>query len=99
MARIVASEGTLEWIHTENRLRVYEVRAGGWKELDGGEERVVDGYSRMSTEQMYEAEIDAFVRACHGEPVYPYSFEEDRAVLAVLAAAEKSAAEGRHVSV
>ncbi len=85
--RIVGSEGTLEWdwllrtitiLKPKGKSRVVRMKA----------EKKLKHYN--TTENIYIAETKAFLDAVSGKKAYPYSFAEDKAILDVLYAGEKS---------
>src|SRR3989338_4421758 len=85
--RIVGSLGTLEWdwllrtitiLKPKGKLRVIRLKA----------EKKLGHYN--TTENIYIAEMKAFLDAVNGKRAYPYSFAEDKAILEILYAVEKS---------
>lgn len=93
--RLVGSEGTIDWSLTERVLKLYETKSGAWSSIAEPAPQIETGYSEMSNEQMYDAEIAAFIAAVRGDQPWGLSFEEDHRTLSVLQAAEMSNATGR----
>jgi predicted dehydrogenase len=88
--RVLGSLGTIEWNMIEKTLKVYRVKTKQWESLDEPKQEVVDGYSEMSSEQMYNEEIGAFLNAIKGQTPYPHSFTDDRKILNLLFSVEKN---------
>ena len=85
--RIVGSLGTLEWdwllctitvLKPKGKPRIIRLRA----------DKKLGHYN--TTENVYIAEMKDFLDAVNGKRAYPYSFAEDKAVLDILYAVEKS---------
>ena len=93
--RLCGAEGTLEWDGTARRLGIYDAGEKQWREIGETSEVQEEGY--VYAEDMYIAEMDGFAAACRGERQWPYSLEEDRTVLGLLAAAERSSDSGREI--
>lgn len=85
--RLLGSEGTVEWDHTANTVRLWRSETGAWEEfsLDLGD--VQAGY--IHAEEPYVAEMADFVAAVRRVKKWPYSFEEDKRMLELLVQAEK----------
>ena len=76
-------------------LTSFDPAVGAWSAL-----RVPQStQARNDLEQVYAAEISAFVAAVEGSAEYPKSWAEDRHLSDVLVAAELSHRQGRIVSV
>jgi len=91
----LSEKGVIEWLWSDKKLRVFSVRDGQWREYHEPEGRVEEGY--VHAETMYIREMEHFVKAIEGETRYSYTFEDDKRILEVLYAAERSAATGQHV--
>jgi predicted dehydrogenase len=85
--RLLGSEGTAEWDHTANAIRLWRAEDGDWEEISFDPGDVQDGY--IHAEEPYVAEMADFVAAVRGEKPWAYSFEQDERVLALLVQAEK----------
>jgi len=92
--RIVGSEGTLEWSVMERTVRHYRADTRQWIAHTEPPPRVEQGYSEMSNEAMYDAEIAAYVAAIRKEADWSNPLEDDIATLEVLLAAERAADKG-----
>ena len=92
--RIVGREGTLEWSLSDRVVRHYQAATKQWTVHKEPEPRVEKGYSEMSNETMYDAEIGAYVDAIRGKAAWSNSLQDDIDVLGVLAAAEAAANSG-----
>jgi predicted dehydrogenase len=85
--RLLGTEGTIEWDHTANRIRVWRAATGTWEEISLDPGSVEAGY--IHSEEPYVAEMSDFVAAVEGKREWPYSFAEDEKILALLVAAER----------
>lgn len=94
--RFLGEHGIIEWVWAEKRIRVFTASEARWNEYREPESIVEEGY--MAAENMYIEEMRAFVRAIQGIDAYPYSLTEDRRILRLLYAAERSSSEGIHVA-
>ena len=90
--RLCGTEGTLEWDHSRNEIRVFEASEGAWRieKLDSGQ--IEAGY--IHQEEPYVNEVADFLAAIKGERPWPNPFREDVKVLDILLAAEKSSETG-----
>ena len=77
--KIIGTEGTIDWDWLGKTLRVYrtETKAEHVIDLDSGKK--IGAY--QTGEEAYEAEIGAFLAAIEGKKSYPYSFQDDEALL------------------
>lgn len=92
--RLNGTEGTIEWDHTLRRVRLWRAGTKAWEEVDLGQGTVEKGY--IHAEEPYIEEMADFVAAIRGERPWPYSYEDDEAVLDLLVKAERSSDTGRH---
>jgi predicted dehydrogenase len=92
--RANGSEGTIEWDHGANQLRLWRAATGKWETIDLAAGTVEAGY--IHAEEPYVAEMSDFLAAVRGERPWPYSFRDDEAVLALLVRAEDSSDSRRH---
>jgi predicted dehydrogenase len=93
--RIVGTEGTLEWSLSDRTVRHYDAGRKQWAVHKEPEPRIEKGYSEMSNELMYDAEIAAYIDAIRGQAPWSNSLAHEIGVLGVLAAAERSAEGGQ----
>lgn len=91
--RLNGTEGTVEWNHGANALRVWRAAAGTWDTIDLSGGTVEAGY--IHAEEPYVAEMADFIAAVRREQPWPYSFRDDEAVLQLLVRAERDAAARR----
>lgn len=97
VCRLIGERGTLEWSITDKQLRLYQAATGKWTEFAEPQPVVEVGYSEMSAEGMYIAEMEAFVSAMKGTAPWSNSMQDDINTLNVLFAAEGSADSAVHV--
>lgn len=93
--RLLGEEGVVEWDWDTKRVKVFRAKDKKWEEYPAEEGKPEKGY--IIGEKIYIDEMDHFVKAIKGELKYIYSFEEDKKVLSLLYAAEKSSNKGIHV--
>jgi predicted dehydrogenase len=96
-ARIIGEEGTLIWDWNERRVEEWSAATGEW--VMHPDPPPVDGPGGLwVAENMYIEEMRGYLRAiAEGEAAYPFSLEEDHALLAALAQIERSSDEGVRV--
>ncbi len=92
--RLSGSEGTIEWDHSINTVRLWTAANGEWETFDLGAGTVEDGY--IHAEEPYVDEMADFVAAVKGEKPWQYTYEDDEAVLDLLVRAERSNDTGSH---
>jgi len=93
--RVNGSEGSVEWDHGHNKVRLFEVKTGKWEDIDLGQAQVENGY--IHPEEPYIEEVADFVAAIRGKNPYPYTFQDDEHVLDLLVRAEESSLRGVHL--
>ena len=97
--RLLGTDGIIEWSLAEKAVRVYDAASKEWTTYEEPPAVVEPGYGEFSIEGMYVDEMTAFLAACAGRAAYPYTYQEDARILAILAAVERSSDEGVHVRV
>jgi predicted dehydrogenase len=96
--RLLGEEGVIEW-NWGDCIKVYTVKDKKWREYHVEEGTTVEGYSEKIKEEQYIEEMNHFIGAIKGKTKYPYTFEEDKKVLDLLYAAEKSSDQGKHIKI
>ncbi|MBI2358173.1 MAG: Gfo/Idh/MocA family oxidoreductase [Deltaproteobacteria bacterium] len=94
-ARFISETAVIEWVSSEKRVRVFQLEKGWWDEYHEPEAIEEKGY--VATENPYIEEMKCFVQAIRDGGEYPYSFSEDKKILGLLYAAERSSADQVHV--
>jgi len=86
--RMLGSTGVLEWEWLDDEIKLYETKSKKWKtkKLTRGRNE----HSYIATEDMYEEEIEKFLKAIGGKSAYPFTFKENHDLLKALFALEKS---------
>jgi predicted dehydrogenase len=92
--RLNGTDGTIEWDHTLNRLRLFRTSENVWTEESLAAETVEQGY--IHAEEPYIAEMADFVAAVRRERPWPYPLADDQRVLDLLVRAEASSLDARH---
>jgi predicted dehydrogenase len=93
--RFLSEEGVIDWVWSNRCVRVFKAADTAWKEYFEPEGVAEEGY--IHAENMYIEEMRAFIEAVRGKTEYPYTFQEDKEILAILNAAEESAEKGVHI--
>jgi predicted dehydrogenase len=94
--KIFGEKGVIFWNLGEN-VRVYAAKDKQWRTYQEKKQVNVAGYDERTKEEQYIEEMKQFIKAIKKEEKYPYTLEEDRAVLQILYAAEESSHEQAHV--
>lgn len=95
--KLIGETGAIIWDANEKYVKVFTVDSGKWKKYEyeaGVPER---GY--IYGEKTYIDEMAHFIGAIKGEEKYMHSLAEDKEVLELLYAAEKSSEKGEHVRI
>jgi predicted dehydrogenase len=93
--RFISEHGVIEWIWSDRMVRVYKADKGKWNEYY--EPKGVSAAGYIHAENMYIEEMRAFINAIRGDSQYPYSFAEDKKILRLLYAAERSSEQQMHI--
>ena len=88
--RIAGTEGTVEWDGIAGSARWYDATAGAWEELCGRDQ---DGRN-----DMYQRELEHFLRCVEGEAVPAVDGEDAKRSLEVVLAAREAARDSRTVA-
>lgn len=93
LIEVSGQDGQIIWNGRDHRVMVYTAADDKWR-------LVMETASRdYSYDRMYIEELDHFLRALRGEVGYMRTFQDVRRMLNVLAAIERSSAEGRRIVV
>jgi predicted dehydrogenase len=94
--KIFAEKGVVFWNWGED-IRVYTAKDKQWKSYREETGTSVEGYTEKIKEEPYIQEMSSFIKAINKEEAYPYTLEEDKSVLEMLYAAEKSSRDKIHI--
>ncbi len=97
--KIIAEKGTLLWNSEEEVVRFFNAEKMRWEEIKGDTGINQQGYSVHTHEEMYIEEMADFLMALRKEKKYPYTFAQEKKIIDLLQAIEKSIAEKRVVDV
>lgn len=86
--RVIGTDGVLDWEWQKDEMRIFNVKNKKWEAVSLPRGRSEKHY--VTTEDMYEEEIGAFLDAILTKNKYPFTFEENRHHLKALLAVEKS---------
>ena len=89
--RLVSQAGTITWDFDSNKLRHYDGAKQTFREYKAAGRG-------FNIEEMYVAEIDAFLKACRGEAAWSHTYEHDRDLGRILLACERSSETARRVA-
>ena len=89
--RLLSQKGSLDWDFDTNRLHHYDGETKVWRDYKAA----ARGFN---IEEMYVAEIDAWLRSCRGEQPWEHTYDHDRDLGRILLACEKSSETGRRVA-
>lgn len=92
MGHLVSQAGSLSWDFDSNRIRHYDGDSGTWREFKAA----ARGFN---IEEMYVAEVDAFLRACRGEEAWSHTYAEDERLGRILLACERSSQTGNRITI
>jgi predicted dehydrogenase len=88
--KVLSQAGTLSWDFDTQRVRHYDGQSQNWREHKAAGRG-------FNIEEMYVAEIDAWLKACRGEAAWEHTYAHDQALGHILLACERSSQEGRRV--
>ncbi len=86
--KMISEEGIILWDWDRRKLAVYTVADKKWVEYAQDKGRSVEGY--VMEDDMYINEMAHFIGAIQGKYPYMYTLEDDKQVLELLYAAERS---------
>ena len=86
--KMISEEGVIVWDWNRRMVSLYTASSKEWKEYPQSSGKVVEGY--VMEDDMYVTEMQHFVGAIQGKHKYMYSLEDDKRILELLNAAEKS---------
>jgi len=96
--RILGSDGVLEWERFDKVIKLYDARSKKTKIIKVPKEHIEKGYEVTgNSEEMYNDEIESFLRAIDGQGKYPHTFTDNLGLLKTLYALEKSNKIGKKV--
>jgi predicted dehydrogenase len=86
--KMISEEGVILWDWNRRTVGVYSAADKKWKEYPQGKGRSVEGY--VMEDDMYVNEMEHFIGAIQGKHPYMYTLEDDKRILELLYAAERS---------
>lgn len=91
--KLLSEEGLAVWDWMgKHAVWVFDAKNKTWKEYPDGQ-----GYKGYSAEEMYVDEMNLFLKAINGQGEYTYNFKDERRVLEIVFAAERSSQEGIYI--
>lgn len=88
--RLIGQEGLIEWNWDDGFIRKYTAQTRKWEDLSYESGSSHDGYNKNLYEEMYIKEIGTFINAINKSSNYEYDYKEDKYILNILYAIEKS---------
>lgn len=98
VCKLISEGGIIIWDWGDG-VKIYTAKDKSWMEYPEESGTTVEGYAEKIKEEPYIEEMNHFVRAIKGEIEYTYTLEEDKEILNILYAAEKSSEKGIHLAV
>jgi predicted dehydrogenase len=89
--RLLSQKGNITWDFDTNLLKHYDGETKVWREYKAAGRG-------FNIEEMYVAEIDAYLKACRGEQPWTHTYHHDRDLGRILLACEQSHETGRRVN-
>ncbi len=86
--KMISEEGVILWDWNRRTVDLYSAGDKKWKEYPQGKGRSVEGY--VMEDDMYVNEMEHFIGAIQGKHPYMYTLEDDKRILELLYAAERS---------
>lgn len=96
--KIFGEEGVILWNWREG-VKVYAAKDKSWKNYPEKGGISIKGYTEKIKEEPYIEEMKSFIRAIKKEEKYSYTLEEDKNMLELLYAAERSSDNKIHVKI
>ncbi len=96
--KIFGEEGSIFWNWGES-VKVYTAKDKKWTTYPEKTGTTMKGYNEKIIEEPYIEEMGTFLRAIKKEIRFPYTLEEDKRILEVLYAAEKSSEAQTHIKI
>lgn len=95
--RVIGTDGVLDWEWQKDEMRIFNIKNKKWETISLKRGRSEKNY--VTTEDMYEEEIGAFLNAILKKKRYPFTFEDNQQHLKALFAVEKSYRTGKFVKI
>lgn len=89
--RLLSQKSNISWDFDTNLMRQYDAETQSWREYKAAGRG-------FNIEEMYVAEIDAFLKACRNEQPWSHTYHHDRDLGRILLACEASSESGRRVA-
>jgi predicted dehydrogenase len=95
--KIFGEKGVVFWNWGED-IKVYTAKDKEWKSYKERKGVSVPGYDEKIKEEPYIEEMKQFIKAIRKEEKFPYTLEEDKAILELLYASEESSQKQTHIT-
>ncbi|VVC01248.1 Uncharacterised protein [uncultured archaeon] len=95
--RITGDEGTLVWDWESEKVSIFDAKTKEWTHIAESAGFRAPGY--LAKENMYIAEMDAFVKCAGARKSPPYSIADDLFTLRVLGMCEESSDKSQYVKI
>lgn len=94
--KVIGENGVLEWERFDSKLKIFNTKLKKTKTIRLQNGHPAKGY--INEEEMYDSEIDAFIKAMEGKRKFPHTFQENLNLLNVLFSLEKSQLTGKVIN-
>jgi predicted dehydrogenase len=94
--RIISQHGVIEWSNNAHTVDLLLAGEEKWTRFSQAQGHVEPGY--VAAEEMYVAEVNAFLQAARGHAPYVATFTDEVELMKVVEAVKVSRDSGRHVS-
>ena len=93
--KIIGELGVISWDWMDKAVKVYLAENEEWEIIQQSEDKVKTDY--LTSDDHYVEEIRHFIGAIEGKNKYFHDFKDNKKILKILYAAEKSSESGMHV--
>lgn len=80
----------IRWSWEGKSVRLYDADRGAWTEYHQSEGNAAAGYNKNIIEEVYIAEMRAFLAAARGEATFPNTLEDDVRILSIMETVEST---------
>lgn len=93
--RIIGEKGVISWEWLEKKVKLYSSETKEWQEILEEDDKVKTEF--LTSDDHYVEELETFIGAIKGRNSYPHDFRDNKKILDILYAAEKSSDTGKHI--
>lgn len=93
--RLIGSKGVIQWEWQNHEIKIYRANTKKWKKIPIKKGKNEKYY--VTTEEMYQEEMNYFLNAINGKTKYPYTFQKDHLILKTVQALERGSKNGKFI--